>query len=176
VCHIFSSAIHLQLPATRAAANFKRIRLPLSILIHAPLPFQPGPLVKPLAAAAATTSAANPLASRITQIRLLTDLYISVGGLPHGVFPPTHLSVVRTPCFRIQVHWPGKCPHFEPSPALLCYHALPHIFIHGQIEHQPKFGDKGIFATEIPLESEFSFYGVPSHPIRPSLLYVPHLN
>jgi len=36
------------------------------------------------------------------------------------VFPPTHRSVVQTPCFGIQVHWPGKC--FAPSPALLCYH------------------------------------------------------
>jgi len=43
------------------------------------------------------------------------------------VFPLTHRSVVRTPCFGIQVHWPGKC--FAPSPALLCYHALPNILL-----------------------------------------------
>ena len=43
------------------------------------------------------------------------------------MFPPTHRSVVRTPCFGIQVHWPGKC--FAPSPALLCYHALLHILL-----------------------------------------------
>jgi len=101
------------------------------------------------------------LASRITQVRLLTDLSSSVEGFLHGVFPPTYRSVVRTPSFGIQVHWPGRC--FAPSPALLCYHALPHIllckdlfFIHGRFEHQPKFGKPGnsrFARTHFPLST-----------------------
>jgi len=41
---------------------------------------------------------------------------------------PGYCSVVRTPCFGIQVHCPGRC--FAPSPALLYYHhASPHILL-----------------------------------------------
>jgi hypothetical protein len=122
-----ASISSFQLRAPWLIANASR--RPLSLLITLHSLFSSAHWFNPslLHATAAATISANALASRITQVRLLTDLSSSVAGLLHGVFPPTHRSIVRTPSFGIQVHWPGRC--FAPSPALLCYHALPHILL-----------------------------------------------